>query len=125
MDRQPVVGLDGVDRHDVAEVTLIARGIATAVAPDEGLTEVQGDLLEALVVALTNVSVDPRALEPLDPDALAECLAGHDLDFRRRIVHHMVLAELVLRPIPVVVAHRVAMYADALGVQDEFVRVAR
>jgi hypothetical protein len=37
----------------------------------------------------------------------------------------MVLGELVLRPIPVVVAHRVAVYADALGVTDDFVRIAR
>jgi hypothetical protein len=31
----------------------------------------------------------------------------------------------MLRPIPVVVAHRVAVYASALGVEDDFVRVAR
>ena len=37
----------------------------------------------------------------------------------------MVLGELVLRPIPIVVAHRVSKYAAALGVQDDFVRVAR
>ncbi len=37
----------------------------------------------------------------------------------------MVLGELVLRPIPTVVAHRVAKYAQALGVEDDFVRVAR
>ncbi len=37
----------------------------------------------------------------------------------------MVLGELVLRPIPTVVAHRVAQYAEALGVKDDFVRVAR
>ena len=37
----------------------------------------------------------------------------------------MVLGELVLRPIPVVVAHRVAEYAEALGIKDHFVRVAR
>ena len=37
----------------------------------------------------------------------------------------MVLGELVLRPIPTVVAHRVAKYAEALGVKDDFVRVAR
>ena len=52
-------------------------------------------------------------------------LAGRDLDYRQRIVHHMVLGELVLRPIPTVVAHRVAQYAEALGVKDDFVRVAR
>jgi hypothetical protein len=37
----------------------------------------------------------------------------------------MVLGELVLRPIPTVVAHRVAKYSEALGVKDDFVRVAR
>ncbi len=113
------------DDHDVEEVTLVARGIATAVAPETGLADVQADLLEAIATALTGVSVDYRALAPLGPEELADVLAGRDLAYRQRIVHHMVLGELVLRPIPVVVAHRVAMYAQALGVQDDFVRVAR
>jgi hypothetical protein len=64
-------------------------------------------------------------LEPLGPDELAGILAGRDFGYRQRIVHHMVLGELVLRPIPVVVAHRVATYAEVLGVTDDFVRVAR
>src|SRR6476619_134650 len=115
----------GVDAHDVEEVTLVARGIATAVAPDSGLTDVQADLLESIASALTGVSVDYRALDPLGSEELADALGGRGLGFRRRIVHHMVLGELVLRPIPVVVAHRVATYADALGVTDDFVRVAR
>ena len=115
----------GGDDHDVEDVRLVARGIATAVAPESGLTEVQADLLEAIASALTGVSVDYRALEPLGPEAFADILAGRDFGYRRRIVHHMVLGELVLRPIPVVVAHRVATYAEALGVKDDFVRVAR
>ena len=115
----------GLDDHDVGEVHLVARGIATAVAPETGLADVQADLLEAIASALTGVSVDYRTLEPLGPDELAEVLAGHDLAYRQRIVHHMVLGELVLRPIPTVVAHRVAKYAEALGVKDDFVRVAR
>ena len=106
-------------------MTLVARGIATAVAPESGLTDVQADLLEAIASALTGISVDYRALEPLGPEELADVLAGRDAGYRRRIVHHMVLGELVLRPIPVVVAHRVATYAEALGVTDDFVRVAR
>jgi hypothetical protein len=122
VNRDPAPGPDG---HDRAEVTLVARGIATAVAPEHGLTNVQADLLEAIASALTGVSVDYRALEPLGPDELAEVLAGHDLVYRRRIVHHMVLGEFVLRPLPTVVAHRVAKYASALGVEDDFVRVAR
>jgi hypothetical protein len=114
-----------VEAHDVAEVTLIARGIATAVAPDTGLLGVQADLLEAIAFALTGVTLDYRALEPLGPDELADVLTARDLVYRQRIVHHMVLGELVLRPIPTAVAHRVAKYAEALGVQDKFVRVAR
>jgi hypothetical protein len=115
--------LDHTD--DAAEVTLVARGIATAVAPPTGLTDVQADLLEAIANALTGYSVDYRTLEPLTPEELADVLRPRDLAYRQRIVHHMVLGELVLRPIPTVVAHRVAKYADALGVQDDFVRVAR
>jgi hypothetical protein len=122
VDIDPVPVLDD---HDVEEVHLVARGIASAVAPEGGLTDVQADLLEAIASALTGVSVDYRVLEPLGVDELADVLAGHDLDYRQRIVHHMVLGELVLRPIPTVVAHRVAKYAEALGVKDDFVRVAR
>jgi hypothetical protein len=121
MDLDPT---PAVDDH-VDHVTLVARGIATAVAPESGLTEVQAELLEAIASALTGVSVDYRALDPLGPEEFADVLAGRDLDYRRRIVHHMVLGELVLRPIPVDVAHRVATYSRALGVTDEFVRVAR
>jgi hypothetical protein len=115
----------GIEAHDRDEVVLVARGIATAVAPDPGLTEVQADLLEAVASALTGVQVDYRSLEPLGREEFADLLAGKDLDYRHRIVHHMVLGELVLRPIPVVVAHRVAKTAEALGVTDDFVRVAR
>jgi hypothetical protein len=115
----------GLDHHDADEVTLVARGIATAVAPETGVTDVQADLLGAITSALTQYSLDYRALEPLGPDELAVVLAGRGLGYRQRIVHHMVLGELVLRPIPTVVAHRVATYAEALGVRDDFVRVAR
>ena len=48
-----------------------------------------------------------------------------DDEYRRRIVHHMVLGELVLRPIPGDVAERVGVFAAALGVDDDFVEVAR
>ncbi len=122
MDPDPA---PAIDEHDIEEVTLVARGIATAVAPESGLTDVQAELLEAIATALTGVSVDYRKLDPLGPADLAAVLAPRDPGYRRRIVHHMVLGELVLRPIPIVVAHRVAKYAEALGVTDDFVRVAR
>lgn len=111
------------DDHE--QVLQVARGIATAVAPDTGLTPVQAELLGAIASALTGVEVDYSGLEPLGPTELADVLGGRELAYRQRIVHHMVLAELVLRPLPTAVAHRVATYADALGVRDDFVRVAR
>lgn len=111
--------------QDSAEVQLVARGIATAVSPSGGLTEVQAQLLGAIAKALTGTDVDYHGLEPLGPEDLVAVLADRGLDYRRRIVQHMVLGELVLRPLPVEVAARVARYADALGVTDQFVRVAR
>jgi hypothetical protein len=111
--------------HELHEVVLVARGIATAVAPPGGLTEVQEVLLEAIASALTGFDVDYHDLEPLGCDELADVLASKDLGYRQRIVHHMVLGELVLKPLPTEVAHRVATYAKALGVDDHFVRVAR
>jgi hypothetical protein len=126
VDPEPPTPIDDtIEVHDAAEVRLVARGIATAVAPESGLTDVQADLLEAIASALTGIDVDYRSLEPLGRDDLAEVLAARDLEYRQRIVHHMVLGEMVLRPIPTVVAHRVAQYAEALGVKDDFVRVAR
>src|SRR5918995_2871641 len=115
----------GYDEQQAEEVIQVARGIATAVAPDGGLTDVQAALLEAIASALTQVEVDYHGLEPLAPEELADVLAGRDQHFRQRIVHHMVLGELVLRPLPTEVASRVANYAQVLGVDDRFVRVAR
>jgi hypothetical protein len=115
----------GESVHEAEEVIQIARGIATAVAPDGGLTDVQAALLEAIASALTQIEVDYHHLEPLGPEELAGVLEGRDQTFRQRIVHHMVLGELVLRPLPTDVALRVAKYAQALGVEDRFVRVAR
>src|SRR5215211_6197643 len=123
--RSPSNGRLGYDEREAEEVIQVARGIATAVAPDGGLTDVQAALLGAIASALTQIEVDYRDLEPLGPEELARVLEGRDQSFRQRIVHHMVLGELVLRPLPTEVALRVAKYAQALGVNDRFVRVAR
>ena len=111
---------------DREEVELVARGIATAVAPADGLTDVQADLLGAIASALTGEEVDYHGgLPELGPEELAKALQDRSDDYRQRIVHHMVLGELVLRPLPTEVALRVASYASALGIEDKFVRVAR
>lgn len=110
---------------EMDEILAVSRGIATAVAPETGLTEVQAPLLHAITKAVTGVDVDYLNLEPLDANALAQLLARRSDQYRQRLVHHMVLAELVLIPIPEDVAQRVAAAAQALGVDDDFVDVAR
>ena len=61
---------------DAEEILAVSRGIATAVAPASGLTDVQVAVLHAITKALTDVSVDYRDLEPLGPDELARVLAA-------------------------------------------------
>jgi hypothetical protein len=56
---------------DGQEILVVSRGIATAVAPESGLTDVQIAVLEAITKALADVSVDYRDLDPLGPDELA------------------------------------------------------
>jgi len=107
------------------EAHLVARGVASAVEPEGGLEPVQVSLLGATTEALMDVRVDFSSLDPLGAEALGEALSDRSEEFRRRIVHQMVLGELILRPIPPEVARRVATYAQALGIDDQFVRVAR
>src|SRR5436190_22963253 len=94
----PVMVIPEAPRPD--EVVAVARGIAAAVAPAGGLTDVQVAVLHAITRALTEVDVDYRSLEPLSAQDLADVLAPHGPEYRQRIIHHMVLGELVLRPIP-------------------------
>ncbi len=107
------------------EIMAVGRAIATAVKPEGGLTDVQVSVLQAITKALTGADLDYRGLDDLGPDELARMLERRDLAYRQRIVHHMLLGELVLRPLPDEVAVRVGVYAEALGVDDDFVRVAR
>ena len=107
------------------EIIVVGRGIATAVRPEDGLTDVQASVLQAVTQALTGVTLDYRALEPIGAEELAAALSTRDEEYRRRIVHHMLLGELVLRPLPEAVAQRVGAYAAALGIDDDFVKVAR
>src|SRR5262245_56837395 len=107
------------------EIVAVARGLVGAVAPADGLTDSQASVLHAITLALTDTDIDYAELEPIGPDELAAVLDVHGLQYRQRIVHHMILGELVLRPLPAEVAERVALYSAALGVDDSFVHVAR
>ena len=107
------------------ESRVTARGVATAVAPAGGLTDVQRVLLEALFLAMTGTEVDLHSYEPVGVEELADHLSDRALPFRQRGVQVMLLAALVLRPIPSDVVDRIERYADALGVDDEMIGIAR
>lgn len=110
---------------DAAEVDLIARAFATAPAPPDGLTEVQRAVLNALVESMTGQSVDVATVDPIGPAEFAEALRPRTRAFRTRMVQTMLLAEMLLVPLPAEVTARVETYAAWLGVDDDMMRVAR
>jgi hypothetical protein len=110
---------------DEAEVRVLARGFGTAVAPADGLTNLQRLLLGAIAESMTGFPADFDAFDPIGPEEFAAALARRNLDFRTRIVQVMVLGELVLVPLPEEVATRVETYARELGVNEGMLRVAR
>jgi len=111
-------------RPDAEEVAVTARGVASAVAPASGLTPLQRLLLEALFPAMTEHAVDLGDYVPMTAHELALALRRRDLQFRTRGVQIMLLAALVLRPLPPEVADRVAEFAAELCVDEKMVGVA-
>lgn len=107
------------------EVLVAARAMATAAAPADGLTEVQRAVLEAKIESMTGTAVDLATYEPLGPREFAEAMARRDLAFRERMVQGMLLAEMLLVPIPREVSDRVETYAAHLGVGDDMLQVVR
>lgn len=110
---------------DADEVAAVARGVATAVAPEGGLTGLQVSMINAITESMTGIAVDCRDVEPLSAEGLAEALAPRNTRYRTRIVQNMLLAELVLVPLPEDVADRVERYAAELSVGEELLTVAR
>ena len=110
---------------DADEVTCVARGVISAVAPRGGLTGLQQTLLAAMFHSLTGFDVDPAALQaeladkPYSARQFAEDLHRRNAAFRGRVVQTMVTAELVLDPLPQEVAGRVAEFAAELSVHDD------
>jgi hypothetical protein len=110
---------------DPAEVRVIASGFATAPAPASGLTEVQRAVLNALIESMTGESVDVATVDPLGPAEFADALRDRNREFRTRMVQTMLLAEMLLVPLPPEVSARVETYAAWLGVDDEMMGVVR
>jgi hypothetical protein len=109
---------------DAEEVAFLSRGVATAMAPPGGLTELQHALLDAVVHEMTGYPM-PERPEPIDPAEWAAGLAAREEGFRTRMVQLMLLGALVLRPLPPEVAARVQAFAAELGVDEGMLGVAQ
>lgn len=121
----PSVSMQPSDGLTVAEVRLIAGAVAQATAPDGELTHVQRAVLNAMCEFLLGVGVDLATVQHVLPTDFAQAMTGHDRRLVHRIVHAMLIGELLLNPLPVEVCRRVETYAAALGVDDETIRGAR
>jgi hypothetical protein len=123
----PLPGPDEVllERPSAEEAQATAVGLASAAAHPDGLTEVQRVLLEATCSALTDHPIDLSAYEPMTAHEFAEHLARRNLAFRSRGVQMMLLAALVLRPLPPEVTDRIVSFARELDVDEGMVAVAQ
>ncbi|MCU1640499.1 MAG: hypothetical protein JWN03_774 [Nocardia sp.] len=110
---------------DATEVRLVARGVATAAQGEQGLTPLQQLLIPALFLSLTGHAVELADLDPISPEDYAAGLTRRNRIFRERVIQTMLLAALVVRPLPPTVADKLQQFADALGVDDDMIPVAR
>jgi hypothetical protein len=107
------------------EVALTASAVVGAVTPQGGLTVVQRAVLNAHVEAMTGVAIDVDDLTPVGPEEFAEGMRLRNAAYRTRMVQVMLLAEMLLVPIPPDVSERVETYAAWLGVGDDMIKVVR
>lgn len=114
-----------VTPSDAAEVEVIAGAVAGAVAPPGGLTSLQRTVLNSMCESLLGVVVDLATVVQVGPEDFARAMRDRGRDLRTRIVHAMLVGELLLVPLPDEIATRVAVYAACLGVQDDIIDVAR
>ncbi len=90
-----------------------------------GLTSLQRILLESVFRAMTGHAIPLEDFDPLGAADLAEVLRHRNLAFRTRIVQVMLLAALVLRPLPESVVDQVGACASELSVDESLIGVAR
>jgi hypothetical protein len=112
-------------RPDADEVRHTVAGIVAAATPPGGLTDVQRAVLDAHVASMTEHPVEVTSVAPMGPEEFAEGLRYRNRAFRERMVQVMLLAEMLLVPIPREVSERVETYAAWLGVGDDMIKVVQ
>src|SRR5436190_1395711 len=120
----PPAGQAKLGPPDAAEARVIAGGVAAAVAPAHGVTSLQRVMIEAVTESMTGFVVPVSVLPRLGRDEFARALSSRDELFRGHMLRFMLLAALVLNPLPEEVVDRVDAYARELGVQNDMLRVA-
>ena len=120
----PFPGPDDLDLEppDAAETARSAAGVLSAARPPDGNSEFQQLLITAAFEAMTGHAVAAASLPVVDASIYAEQLRRRAPMYRMRMVHMMVLAALVLRPIPPEVAASVADFSRELGIDDGLLR---
>jgi hypothetical protein len=121
----PAPGEELLEPPDQAEVAVVARGIAGAISPEGGMTDLQRVLMGALSKQMTGIPSDYDHVEPLPAAEFAQAIARRNQIYRTRIVHLMLLGSLILVPLPEDVADRVCEYANELGVDEKMITLAR
>jgi hypothetical protein len=122
--RFPDPGQAKLDPPDAAEARLIAGAVAAAVTPAGGLTGLQRVMIEAITESMTGFVVPISVLPRLEPDEFAQAMHSRDELFRGYMLRFMLLCALVLNPLPEEVVVRVDAYANALGIENDMLRVA-
>jgi hypothetical protein len=108
---------------DADQAEALIQGITSAVRYRGRLTDTQTKLLASIGTHLLGIDTDPRELEPISPADLADAVTDEKL--RLRAVHGMLALEIVTKPVPAQVNAQVEQYAEALGVDEGMLAVAR
>ncbi len=87
------------------------RGLASARRPTNELSGLQAALFRAIVHAKLGLDVDPNALEPVEPDEFG-WRGPTATVLRSRLVQHVEVLTLVLRPLDQTAARRVETFAE-------------
>jgi len=121
----PSEGAAKLDPPDAAETHVVVSAVAAAVATADGLTSLQRMIIEAIAESLTGFAVPVDEHQHVAPHDFAEAMRPRDEAFRSHVLRYMLLAALVLDPLPDDVVDRIDMYARELGVQNDMLRIAR
>ncbi|MEO5902158.1 MAG: hypothetical protein ABIR68_18780 [Ilumatobacteraceae bacterium] len=105
-------------------MNLLGRGVLSAISVDFQPTQFPTLLSSAIVNVMTGRMYDLATFQPIEPNEFAAGLALRPEAFRTRILQSMILGALMLRPLPIEVADRVAEFARAMSIDDGMLTVA-